>query len=278
MIQHKLRKAFTFLELTFVIAILGIVASIGSEIIVRVYEQYIVQKAQHKSAFKTELVALQIANRLRDAIPGTVFRILNNDNLEPLSSTAGLTDDYKGLLWVGASGESFEASDGSPGWSGLCDLNNTVTSKNSIVTPGSDLTLASSIITNLGGNIVGSKLFFANETNATTDHNISSVTNTTATITLTNIGGATPRRVSEHYKLAWTSYALVVVGGDLRLYYNFPATRAANYTTESNNVLMENISSFKFSGSEAGIRFKVCQDENITATSTITACKEKAIY
>ncbi len=60
----KMRRAATLLELTFAIAILGIVASIGSEIIVRVYEQYIVQRAQYRASFKTELSAFEIANRL----------------------------------------------------------------------------------------------------------------------------------------------------------------------------------------------------------------------
>ena len=63
------------LELIFVIVILGIVSSIGAEIIAKIYGQYIIQRAQHRASIKTELAATQIANRLRYAIPGTVYRI-----------------------------------------------------------------------------------------------------------------------------------------------------------------------------------------------------------
>ncbi|MCB4762456.1 MAG: type II secretion system protein, partial [Sulfurovum sp.] len=42
------------LEVVFVTVILGIVASIGAEIIANVYESYIVQRAQYRAAIKTE--------------------------------------------------------------------------------------------------------------------------------------------------------------------------------------------------------------------------------
>ena len=49
------------LELIFVIIILGIIASIASELIAKVYESYILQRAQYKANMKTELAAKQIA-------------------------------------------------------------------------------------------------------------------------------------------------------------------------------------------------------------------------
>ncbi len=51
------------------------------------------------------------------------------------------------------------------------------------------------------------------------EHNISSAA--TETITLDNNAST----IVEHYKLAWTSYALIVEGGDLYLYYNFAPTQ-----------------------------------------------------
>lgn len=270
-----MRRAFTLLELTFVIMILGIVASIGSEIIVRVYEQYIVQRAQYRASFKTELSAYEIANRLRYAIPGTVYRIKNDGTKEPMaSSLSGIGDEYVGLQWIGYDREGFEATASAtprqPGWSGFCDLD--ASSKDIMVTPGSDLATASTIISNLGGNIAGSKIFFAKETNTTADNNISSATGETINLTT-----ATSRRMSEHYKLAWTSYALVVENGDLNLYYNFtPQHATALGTTKS--LLLKNVSTFKFSGTENTIRFKICKDENIGLDDNITACKEKAVF
>jgi len=63
MMFQTLRRGFSMLELIFVIVILGIVSSIGAEIIANVYESYIVQRAQHRASIKTELAAIQIANR-----------------------------------------------------------------------------------------------------------------------------------------------------------------------------------------------------------------------
>jgi len=275
--MKKTRHAFTMLELTFAILILGIVASIGSEIIVRVYEQYLVQRAQYRASFKTELSAFEIANRLRYAIPGTVYRIKNDDSKESLASDipSGSTgDDYKGLQWIGYDREGFEATASAtprkPGWSGFCDLN--ASSTNMMATPGSDLAKASSIIGNLGGNIVGSKIFFAKETNTTVDNNISAASGEQITLT-----AATSRRMSEHYKLAWTSYALVVESGDLFLYYNFSPTHAAALGTIK-SLLLRNVSTFKFSGTENTIRFKICRDESIGLDDNITSCKEKAVF
>ena len=71
---HHLRHAFSMIELIFVIIILGIISSIGAEIIASVYEQYIIQRAQHRASLKTELAATQIANRLAYAMPSTIVR------------------------------------------------------------------------------------------------------------------------------------------------------------------------------------------------------------
>ena len=287
----KMRAAYTLLELTFAIAILGIVASIGSEIIVKVYEQYIVQRAQYKASFKTELSALEIANRLRYAIPGTVYRIKDDASTEPFASALTTGGDiYRGLQWIAYDGEGFNATASStprkPGWSGFCDLN--ASSRNSIVTPGSDLAKAQTIISNLGGDINGSVLIFANETNTTAVNTISSVSGNTITLSPSSV----PRRLSEHYKLAWTSYALVALKNDgsgnicpatdklcdLYLFYNFSPTHAASLTGASKSLLLKNVSTFKFTGTENTIRFKICRDENIGTDVNITACKEKAVF
>jgi len=60
----KTKKAFSLIEVVFVLVILGIVASISSQIIVQVYENYIIQKAIYKVNNQTEIVANQLVNRL----------------------------------------------------------------------------------------------------------------------------------------------------------------------------------------------------------------------
>ncbi len=273
--HYRLTPAFSMLELIFVIVILGIVASIGSEMIVRVYEQYIVQRAQHRASLKTELVATQIANRLASAIPGTVIRrntlstgagsVIEGIN-DYMSDTTG--DSYIALQWVGSDSNSFNyQASTNPGWSGFCDINSSSTSQ--IITPGSDLaSISSTIKSNLGITTTSHfAIYFPYDTTAYYG------TGTGETITLDNNAS----HIVEHYKLAVSSYALVVTDGDLYLHYNFDPTRAIDIGT-TRSLLMKNISTFKFKGAGRTIRFKICKEERISEDVNITACKEKAVF
>ncbi|SFV55234.1 hypothetical protein MNB_SV-6-1905 [hydrothermal vent metagenome] len=261
------RGAFTMLELVFVIVILGIVASIGSELIARVYQGYILQRAQHRSSLKTELAVLQIANRLSQAIPGTVVRRLTKDGATENIGDPMLLDTtgsgYTVLQWVGADMDSFD-SNSTPGWSGFCDVD--ASSDTSISTPGSKLSIANTIEKNLGrsGKFA---IFFPYDMTAYFG------SGTSDTITLDN----NVSKIYEHYKLAWTSYALVIENNDLYLYYNFPPTVGANIGG-TKSLIMEDITTFKFRGTEGAVRFKICKEERISSDFNISSCKEKVVF
>ena len=275
-IQAKLRAGFTMLELIFVIVILGIISSIGAEIIAKIYESYILQRAQHRASVKTELAATQIANRLSYAIPGTVYRRIGATGTtveEITSDPTGDPNDYNVLQWVGYDADSFGAitsdTNLNPGWSGFCDLNQTV--GNQLSTPGSNLGLATTVISNLGGNIAGSSIFFPGYEN--NESNITGASGSTITLS------TAPDKVVEQYKLAWTSYALEVDDeGDLYLHYNFRPTAATAVTGTTSSLLLHNVTTFKFRGDGKTIRFKICKSENIGEDFNVTACKEKAVF
>ncbi|WP_373033500.1 type II secretion system protein [Sulfurovum sp.] len=278
----KNRLAFSMLELIFVIVILGIVASIGSEVIAKVYESYIVQRAQHRASVKTQLALNQIATRLRYAIPDTVIRKLTKTGASELLSdymsldTTG--EGYTVLQWVAYDGDSFEAITSNantgagrrPGWSGFCDLNSSTST--SISTPASNFTLTNAIQSNLGGSGTFA-IYFPN--NSTAYYG----TGSGQTITL----GTAATRISERYKLAWTSYALVVEDDDgdgkfdLNLYYNFSPTVGTN-TVGSSSLLLKNVTNFKFTGRGQTTRIKLCVEENIGDGGSIPSCKEKAVF
>ncbi len=273
----KSRLAFSMLEVVFVIVILGIVASIGAELIAKVYENYIVQRAQHRSSIKTQLTMNQIVNRLRYAIPGTIVRRVGRAGTPELATETMTIDpsgeSYSVLQWVASDGDSFEAITSSastgaarrPGWSGLCDID--ASDSDTIVTPGSNFTLTNTIQSNLGG--TGSfAIYFPHDPTAHLG------TGAGQTIAL----DANTTRIVERYKLAWTSYALVVENGDLRLYYNFsPVTGAAIGTTSS--LLLKNVTNFKFESRGQTTRIKLCVEENIgEGNVTIPSCKEKAVF
>ena len=298
MMKNALRPALTMLELILVIVILGIVASVGAEIIANVYQSYIIQRAQHRASIKTELAALQIANRLAYAIPGTVVR-KKNLNAGGKDITQVAPSDYNVLQWVGADADSFKAFTAAsqrPGWSGYCDINSSPVGGNTISTPGSNLNLADTIIQNLSKNnagavtkrIANAQIFFPLQDNTVSygsgadkvflplaSYGVSSAS-TGESITLNSNLAATDH-ISEHYKLAWTSYALEAkTNGDLVLHYNFTPRRGVQINGSSQR-LLRNVTTFRFRGDGRTIRFKICVRENI-GDDNITICKEKAVF
>jgi len=271
------RNAFTMVELIWVIVVLGIVASLGAEMIANVYKQYVLQRALQKAESKTELAALQIANRLRYAIHGTlVAKTTITVQGVDLRSIPATTDEYDALQWVGADGDSFEAitsTDRKPGWSGFCDLNSSTSS--TLKTPGSNLALANTIIGKLsGGNksLSDAAIYFPGDSNDT-GYTISGSPASDQLSMDDNLS-----RIVEHYKLAWSSYALSVENGNLYLYYNFTPQKNASVATAKKSLLIRNISVFKFRLDGQTLRFKICKSENFGGDFNVTACKEKAVF
>jgi len=156
-----MRKAFSLIEVIFVLVILGIVASISSQIIVQVYENYITQNALYRTSTKTEMAINQIVNRLTFAIEGTT---ISKDPLNPPYSIATENTNWiklKGIditlpnykrfttiEWIGYDNDSFSAGE-APYWSGLANYNGVATTGGTVETPGSRLDLSNTIIKNL---------------------------------------------------------------------------------------------------------------------------------
>jgi len=270
------RTAFTMLELIFAIVILGIVSSIGAEIITQTYESYIIQRAQYRANSKTELALNQIANRLRYAIPTTIVtRPKLADAPTPIEFVAD--PNMKVLQWVGYDVDSFQAiataRNRRPGWSGFADLDACIAT--TIATPGSNLALATEIIGNLGGDIANAQIYFA-EGNAT-GYGISGGAGESITLDAPIPAGDS---ITERYKLAWSSYALEVDDdNDLYLHYNFTPTPAAPINGTS-SLLLHDVTNFRFKYSGGAFRLKICKTEPIGSDPSITvhACKERVVF
>lgn len=271
---HTFRRGMTMIELIIVIIILGIVASIGSEIIAKTYESYIIQRALYRATMKTELALSQIANRLRYAIPETVgFRTTTGSAFKTITETN--TGNDKVLQWVAYDGDSFEANT-TPGWSGFCDLN--ASTQTTLSTPGSNLDFTNYVIDNLSAHqkdISDAYIYFPDGTS----YGVNAATGETITLDSTIPIGSD---IYERYKLAWSSYALSVEGGDLYLYYNFSPTFGASLNANgiSKTLLLKNVTNFRFKGSPGAIRIKICKEERIglNADATVHTCKEKVIF
>ena len=140
-LHHK--KAFTLLEVIFVTVILGIVASIGSSIIVQVYESYIMQRSVHNASLKTELAINQLSNRLTYRISKSLLaRVPDSNGTAPadalaLSEVPTANTTHTALEWIGYDNDGFSAQT-TPAWSGFADLN--VSNFTQVTTIGSRLT------------------------------------------------------------------------------------------------------------------------------------------
>lgn len=274
----KIRKAFTMIEVIMVIIVLGIVSSIGAEIIAHAYKSYLIQRSQYRANVKTELALNQIANRLRYAIPGTVM-VRSSKSSTPKPITEITTIGQRNVLqWVGADGDSFEAGR-KPGWSGFIDLNQSSATK--LVTPGSNLARTKTIIQNLSNkakSLANAKLYFM------PPGILPPVTITGGNKETLNVSGlGSGDHITERYKLAWSSYAIVFENGSLWLYYNFPPTPGANLGTIKSK-LLSNVTTFSFKGTEGSMWIKICQyeytDEKANkdlASHSAHSCKEKII-
>ena len=138
-----IRRAFSLIELIFVIVVLGIVASIGSEIIAKAYENFISSRVHNETQARVNHAVDLIAKRLSHHIPQTIIahNINNNtDFLELNEITLATRDNYRVLEWYGRSYSSFLGSYKNgvnvPSWSGLIDLKDS--SETNISTPGSN--------------------------------------------------------------------------------------------------------------------------------------------
>ncbi len=164
--MNKVKKAFSLIEVIFVLVILGIVASIASQIIVQVYENYITQKALYNTTTKTEIAINQIVNRLTYAIDGTTVTKKPHTSTYTVPYTIGskgsnwikLSDiditnpnhkQFTTIEWIGYDNDSF-ATTATPLWSGLAKYDTAGgATRESFETPGSNLNFVATIMNNL---------------------------------------------------------------------------------------------------------------------------------
>jgi len=312
LIDHPKQKgAFTLLELVFVIVILGVVSSITSSVIAKVYETYITQRAMHNASLKSDLAINQLANRLLYRVDNSVLaRVPGNTGmgagnalaLRNISSTTPNKNNYTALEWIAYDNDGFTAQN-QPSWSGFCDLN--ASTYTSVVTTGSNLDFEQTVLTNILGTSLSTTdrpalLFMGNTYNSVNDthYEASCMYNANGcifpitvplsgtNITLSNDGNRTAGEMlySEFYQLVASAYAVVPENNangtfDLKLYSSYQPWLGENYTQGKSSLLAKNVSVFRFSQETNSIRIKLCTIERIGENndSSISICKEKAV-
>lgn len=305
------KKAFTMLELVMVIVVMGIVASIGADIIAKLYENYLKTRSINRLQSQTELILDQIAKRLQFRIKDSVRAI---DTTIAVPIPVPLTDanaSHDVIEWIGISNESFIAG----GWSGFIDLDSSDTNGSAtpptLDTNGSDLATADTIIraltygdVSLGGvqNPViifksmsrGGVNTFYDNTNASKTVVQQSALGTDIFNVINAVGAVAGApivensEIFEQYYLSHSAYAIVPTPtgrGDfnLTLHYNYQPWYGERYDRANDgntSLLAENISTFRFTQIGETIRVKLCiHDGNQSGGDyDFSFCKERVIY
>jgi len=307
-----MKKGFTFIEMIFVIVIMGILAKFGAEIFRNVYLNYNQSLVNNKLQTDTTVAIQQITNRLQYRIKDSVIA-RDSSGFKALSDMNS-TDTYNILEWVGYDIDGWLGDGGStnPTWSGFIDVDDAsaIASANTAGTAylkstGTDTTRIQAVINNLSGTtgtngINNSAIFF---TGANSDINTDYGWDTTATPTdqndtaahriksvaaqierlATNMSGINKFRgtdIYEQYKLSWTAYALELntTSGDLTLHYNYQPWSGDAYTDGNSSLIMKHVSTFKFQGAGDIIKLQLCVSDNNMTGDQYSLCKEKAIF
>lgn len=302
MMYRKNHAAFTLLELIFVIVILGIVASISSQMIVQVYESYIMQKSIHNAGIKTELAINQLANRLTYRIDRSMqARNPTNGTALPAAEVPiADVNDYTALEWISYDSDSYEAT-AAPAWSGYADLAQSTFA--ALATPGS----ATGQLANYGHYGNSRAIVFAGDPRYRTDGNgpgngtyqaacmyqpngciFKVAANGNGSLNFAaNAARQTPNmEYTEFYRLAASAFAVVPTNPhtintvnvwDLRLYYGYQPWDGDTYLQGQNSILLRNVSVFRFKKEVNSIRIKLCTVEPTAIGDQIALCKEKAV-
>lgn len=302
-----MRNAFTMIELIFVTVVLGIIGSVGANVLSVMYENYISSAINNQMQAQTELALQQISNRLSSRIKDSVIAANDDTNgsgqyyFDSLSSSR---DDvnYTRIEWASYDEVSWLGDDTntSPAWTGFIDVDVATPNISRLISPGTDLRtngrVDMTIKARSDSTIDDAAIFFVGaNTNADNGYGWNgTLSNATYPITAaTNIGEIIPSGytfsgmdVFEQYKLAWTAYAIGidVNNGNLYLYYDYQPWLGEDYddNTTKQALLLEHVSTIKAQAIGDVIKLQLCVDNNISgltsADELYSICKEKVIF
>ena len=302
------RYAFTMIELVFVIVIMGILAKFGTEFLAQAYNGFIFSKINNELQSKSEIAVEKIATRLQSRIKdSTIGRDPNNNdfttNFKSLSEiNATEAHKYAILEWTGVANESFRGTT-TPLWSGIVDIDpSKALGTSTLVSPETNTTAVNDIITALrptGSTTTfdDSAIYFIGSTsnvhtgfgwNKTDNDALYPIhaddTNITHLVADNNFSGVD---VYEYYQLAWSAYAIGIDNynstthmGTLKLWYDYQPWAGEDYRDGNSTILMENVSTFRYSAVGSLLKIQVCTKSTFGAMSegNYSICKEKTVY
>ena len=242
-------KAFTLIELIFVIVIFGIISMFGADLYTKIYNSYAHTRAVNQLEARTMNAISIISARLEDRIKGTVIARMSSD--DTFVDVRSATENHDIIEWIGQSIESknlVRTAAGGPGssigWSGYADVDSATDTTTGVAplataspanltftlnSQGSNLTNASQIIRRLRGNadatfgVIFRNIIATDVVQDAYGYNFNGTqlaefvgtatgANEVITITLpvrTDSLGDPIAKISEQYHLAHSAYAIV---------------------------------------------------------------------
>lgn len=303
-----MQRAFTLVEIIFVLIIVGVLASIGSDILFKAYENYIISNSLSNASYKTNAALQFIAKRLEERIPFSEISIKDKANKNIISPLGSNDLNHTIIAWISRASEAARGEYNSslgfnyPGWSGFIDLADS--NKNQVVTKGSNLTIAKDIIkaltnkdlfTQNNGTAITFQYYPINRDNliaygwkyAITKNPADKPTAIFAVHATNNktllFDDVKPNRLYEHYYMASTAYAIVpesTAHGDynLTLYYNFRPWMGEEFTDGQKRVLVSGVTKFQFRRVARTIELRLCARSYIHSDFNITICGKKVVF
>ncbi len=237
--MHK--RAFTLIELIFVIVIMGILSKYGIELLFQAYRNFIFSKTnnalQSQSQIAVETIAARLMYRIKDS---AIARQPGNPNPQPVASST-LAEAATVLEWVGydVDGQRGDGTQTTPLWSGVIDLD--LSNAAALNLPQTDTAKMGALIGALSNGTSayndGAFYFIGSDSDTMDGYGwgaaIADQTRTMHPITdaaNNNIFNFAGIDVYEYYQFAWSAYAVAHEGDELALYYNYQPWHGEAYT------------------------------------------------
>ncbi|MDR2342847.1 MAG: type II secretion system GspH family protein [Campylobacteraceae bacterium] len=300
------KNAFTMVEVIMVIVIFGIIATIGANIIAKMYMNYMQSRTinylQTQSAITLEQISKRLQYRIKDSI---VARNTNTNDVLYLGNSK-VDESFNVIEWIGYSNEAMLIK-ATPGWSGFIDIYSTNTNRadKALATPGSNLVDAANIMKVLSNDKVDlstnkeAALIFKGKysiSNQNSDYGwdgnggnanymLKVIKKNDQTFLVNNLPADTIS-IYEQYYLAHSAYAIVPVGDDptnfnLELRYNYQPWLKTKYddVTTARALLATHVNLFRIKQVGNTIRLKLCLHDNKLSGfgDYIVACKEEVV-
>jgi len=289
-----MKRAFTLVEIIFVLVVLGIIAALGSEIIVKIYENYFLTRTTAAASYKLDVAALKISKLLSYRVKGS--EVARNIYTNTLVTMATQGSAFRHIEWVA---KAYEARRGmwdgtsylQPGWSGLADL--LASNKFRLETPGSKLSVAKNIISKVYGIDIATQdqcgvVFY--ETYETDPIRAfgwdGSRPNAIYSVTMLNdtrlwFSDPNAKTISDIYDLACTAYAIRWENGRLNLYYDYRPWKGENYRRHGRvQTIVEDVTAFmvRKRDVDGAIQFRICVKDASAGGTEVEFCTRKVVF